>query len=128
MRLVTDMLATTWLCFATSSGSASALTIPVVFWSSDVQHWLGYRSPSFPGSNLIAPILGTVVFVYGGLVFIRGAWAEVAVPGHDDSEGLKLELPLAQSAFSPLLCAAWLKIATSIAPAAAMRSSLTLWV
>jgi len=37
-------------------------------------------------------------------------------------------LPLAQSAFSPLLSAAWLKIATSIAPAAAMRSSLTLWV
>ncbi len=22
-----------------------ALTIPVVFWSTDVQHWLGYRAP-----------------------------------------------------------------------------------
>src|SRR5467141_1828098 len=55
-----------------------ALTIPVVFWSTDVQHWFGYRAPSFPGSNLIAPILGTVVFVYGGLVFIRGAWSELA--------------------------------------------------
>src|ERR1700683_3717288 len=41
-----------WLSFA--------LTIPVVFWSTDVQHWLGYTAPSFPGSNLIAPILGTV--------------------------------------------------------------------
>src|SRR5947207_1758157 len=59
-----------WLSFA--------LTIPVVFWSTDVQHWFGYRAPSFPGSNLIAPILGTVVFVYGGLVFIRGAWGELA--------------------------------------------------
>ena len=59
-----------WLSFA--------LTIPVVFWSTDVQHWLGYTAPSFPGSNLIAPILGTVVFVYGGLVFIRGAWSELA--------------------------------------------------
>src|SRR5258708_25434868 len=59
-----------WLSFA--------LTIPVVFWSNDVQHWFGYRAPSFPGSNLIAPILGTVVFVYGGLVFIRGAWSELA--------------------------------------------------
>ena len=59
-----------WLSFA--------LTVPVVFWSSDVQHWLGYRAPSFSGSNLIAPILGTVVFVYGGLVFIRGAWGEIA--------------------------------------------------
>jgi Cu2+-exporting ATPase len=55
-----------------------ALTIPVVFWSTDVQHWLGYTTPTFPGSKLIPPILGTVVFVYGGLVFIRGAWGELA--------------------------------------------------
>src|SRR5437899_361740 len=59
-----------WLSFA--------LTIPVVFWSTDVQQWLGYRAPSFPGSKFIPPILGTVVFVYGGLVFIRGAWNELA--------------------------------------------------
>ncbi len=59
-----------WLSFA--------LTIPVVFWSTDVQHWLGYKAPSFPGSKFIPAILGTVVFVYGGLVFIRGAWGEVA--------------------------------------------------
>ena len=59
-----------WLSFA--------LTIPVVFWSTDVQHWLGYTAPSFAGSTLIAPVLGTVVFVYGGLVFIRGAWRELA--------------------------------------------------
>ena len=55
-----------------------ALTIPVVAWSTDVQHWLGYTAPSFPGSQFIPAILGTVVFVYGGLVFIRGAWGELA--------------------------------------------------
>src|SRR3989441_1908651 len=55
-----------------------ALTIPVVFWSTDVQHWLGYTAPSFVGSKFIPAILGTVVFVYGGLVFIRGAWSELA--------------------------------------------------
>jgi P-type Cu2+ transporter len=59
-----------WLSFA--------LTLPVVFWSTDVQQWLGYAAPAFPGSNLIAPVLGTIVFVYGGLVFIRGAWGELA--------------------------------------------------
>ena len=59
-----------WLSFA--------LTIPVVFWSTDVQHWLGYTAPTFPGSKFIAPIFGTVVFVYGGLVFIRGARSELA--------------------------------------------------
>jgi Cu2+-exporting ATPase len=55
-----------------------ALTIPVVFWSTDVQHWLGYAAPSFPGSKFIPATLGTVVFVYGGLVFIRGAARELA--------------------------------------------------
>jgi Cu2+-exporting ATPase len=59
-----------WLSFA--------LTIPVVFWSTDVQHWFGYTAPSFPGSKFIPAILGTIVFLYGGLVFIRGAWGELA--------------------------------------------------
>src|SRR5271163_3369821 len=58
-----------WLSFA--------LTIPVVFWSTEVQNWLGYTAPSFPGSKFIPAILGTVVFVYGGLVFLRGAWGEL---------------------------------------------------
>jgi Cu2+-exporting ATPase len=59
-----------WLSFA--------LTIPVVVWSSDVQRWFGYTAPSFPGSKLIPAVLGTLVFVYGGLVFIRGARRELA--------------------------------------------------
>jgi len=59
-----------WLSFG--------LTIPVVAWSSDVQHWLGYTAPAFPGSKFLPAILGTVVFVYGGFVFIRGAWGELA--------------------------------------------------
>src|SRR5947209_12030881 len=59
-----------WLSFA--------LTIPVVLWSTEVQHWLGYHAPSFPGSRFIPAILGTVVFVYGGLVFIRGARGDLA--------------------------------------------------
>src|SRR6516162_4779538 len=59
-----------WLSFA--------LAIPVVFLSGDVQHWLGYTVPSFPGSTLLAPLLGTVIFFYGGLVLIRGARNEIA--------------------------------------------------
>src|SRR5229473_8050099 len=68
-----------------------ALTIPVVFWSPDVQHWLGYTAPSFPGSTLIPAILGTVVFVYGGLVFIRGAWSELT----DHTPGMMTLISLA---------------------------------
>ena len=36
-----------WLSFA--------LTIPVVFWSTDVQQWLGYAAPLFPGSIFLSP-------------------------------------------------------------------------
>jgi Cu2+-exporting ATPase len=64
-----------WLSFA--------LTIPVIIWSPEVEHWLGYRAPSFPGSSFIPASLGTIVFVYGGLVFIRGTRRELsdAKPG-----------------------------------------------
>ena len=54
------------------------LTIPVVVWSADPQSWLHYAAPSFPGAPLIPPLLGTVVFLYGGLVFLRGAAEELA--------------------------------------------------
>jgi P-type Cu2+ transporter len=53
------------------------VTIPVVIWSDDVQMLLGYQAPVFPGSEWIAPVLGTIVFLYGGLVFLRGAWGEL---------------------------------------------------
>jgi P-type Cu2+ transporter len=59
-----------WLTFG--------LTLPVVFWSREVQHWLGYKAPAFPGSQFIPAILGTAVLVYGGSVFIRGAWGELS--------------------------------------------------
>src|ERR1700683_11850 len=59
-----------WLSFA--------LTIPVVFWSADVQHWLGYTAPSFPGSSFIPPVLGTLIFGYGGVGFLPGAAGGIA--------------------------------------------------
>jgi P-type Cu2+ transporter len=53
------------------------LTIPVVIWSSHIEGLLGYQAPRFPGSRWIPPVLGTVVFLYGGLVFLKGAWREL---------------------------------------------------
>src|SRR5215469_2927266 len=54
------------------------LTVPVVFWSNEVQHWLGYKAPVFPGARFIPAILGTIIFVYGGRVFIQGARGELS--------------------------------------------------
>jgi Cu2+-exporting ATPase len=54
------------------------LTLPVLVWSRDPQEWFGYQAPAFPGSDLVPAVLGTVVFVYGGLVFLRGGRDELA--------------------------------------------------
>ena len=55
-----------------------ALTIPVVLLSHDIQEWFGYSIPMLPGIEFVPAILGTIVFLYGGLVFIRGARGELA--------------------------------------------------
>ncbi len=58
-----------WLSFA--------LTLPVVFWSAHIEDLLGYRAPEFSGSSWIPPVLATAIFLYGGLVFLQGAWREL---------------------------------------------------
>lgn len=55
------------------------LTVPVVFWAEHIQMIFRYEAPEFPGSMWISPVLGTVIFFYGGLVFLRGAWRELQV-------------------------------------------------
>src|SRR5215213_9899864 len=54
-----------------------ALTIPVVLYSEMVQEWLGFTPPQFPGSQWVAPVLGTIVFLYGGRPFLEGGLAEL---------------------------------------------------
>src|SRR5829696_3628160 len=53
------------------------LSVPVVVYSEMVQDWLGFTPPQFPGSQWVAPVLGTVVFVYGGWPFLEGGLAEL---------------------------------------------------
>jgi P-type Cu2+ transporter len=55
------------------------LTIIVVLYSPMVQAWLGFSMPQFPGSNLIAPVLGSFIFFYGGLPFLSMARQELAL-------------------------------------------------
>jgi Cu2+-exporting ATPase len=55
------------------------LTVPVLIWSPDIQAWFGYTAPVFPGSEYIPAVLGTVIFFYGGGVFLRGARGELAM-------------------------------------------------
>lgn len=53
------------------------LMLPTLFWGHMLPSILSYTPPGFPGSRWIAPIFGTAVFVYGGVIFIKGAIAEL---------------------------------------------------
>ncbi len=55
-----------------------ALTVPTVLLSPEVAGWIGYSVPSLPWIEYYPAILGTAIFLYGGVVFIRGAWGELA--------------------------------------------------
>jgi P-type Cu2+ transporter len=67
------------------------LTVPVLVWSEMVQDWLGFTAPAFPLSERIPAILGTIVFVYGGMPFLRGGVREV----RDRQPGMMLLISLA---------------------------------
>lgn len=60
-----------------------ALTAPILVWGHMLPRAFGYTPPAFPGSHWIPPVLGTVVFAYGGWPFVRGAVREIAarLPG-----------------------------------------------
>jgi Cu2+-exporting ATPase len=59
-----------WLSFA--------LTIPVLIFSETIQELFNYTAPTFPVSEWIPAILGTIIFFYGGLVFLKSAKAELS--------------------------------------------------
>jgi Cu2+-exporting ATPase len=53
------------------------LSIPVLLYSPMIQKWLGFTVPEFPGSEWISPVFATIVFVFGGLPFLRMAVPEL---------------------------------------------------
>jgi len=53
------------------------LTLPILYFSEQLQTWLGYRALAFPGSAWVNPVLGTILYFYGGLVFLKGALGEL---------------------------------------------------
>jgi len=58
-----------WLSFT--------LTIPVLIYSSIIQKWLHFNPPVFAGSKYIPFIFSSIIFFYGGLVFLKSARGEI---------------------------------------------------
>jgi P-type Cu2+ transporter len=67
-----------------------ALTIPIVATSGMVMDWFGYTL-EFPGRAWVGPVLGSVVFFYGGWPFLVGAVAEI----RDRAPGMMLLIAMA---------------------------------
>ena len=53
------------------------LSVPVVYFSPMVSHLAGYHLPAFPGAAWIPPVLGSVIFFYGGAPFLKGGLTEL---------------------------------------------------
>jgi P-type Cu2+ transporter len=53
------------------------LTVPVLYLSPMFQMWFNYQAIQFAGVAWVTPILSTIIYWYGGWVFLRGAWAEL---------------------------------------------------
>ncbi|MCL5733724.1 MAG: heavy metal translocating P-type ATPase [Patescibacteria group bacterium] len=53
------------------------LSIPIVIYSSLPQAFFSWRAPAFPGEKYLYLLLGSIVFFYGGWVFLAGAWREL---------------------------------------------------
>ena len=70
-----------------------ALSVPVVYFSPMVGHILGYMAPMFPGSTWVPPVLGTVIFLYGGQPFLKGGLQELK----DRRPGMMLLIAMAIS-------------------------------
>lgn len=53
------------------------LTLPIVFYAELFQMIFHYQAPAFPGSYWVIPLLASIVYWYGGWVFLRGAFDEL---------------------------------------------------
>ncbi len=63
--------------FARKFWVSLVLTVPVLLYSELPQQFFGWSAPPFPGSQYMELVLGSLVFFYGGWVFLAGAWREI---------------------------------------------------
>lgn len=55
----------------------AALTIPILAYSEIAEKIFSWRAPQFPGYEYVILLLASIVFFYGGWVFLAGAWREL---------------------------------------------------
>lgn len=80
------------------------LTIPILAYSDLPLLFFEWSAPAFPGSDYLSLVLGTVIFFYGGWVFITGAVSELKVrlPGMMTLIALAITAAYGYSVFASL--------------------------
>jgi Cu2+-exporting ATPase len=53
------------------------LTLPVLYFEPMFQMWFNYQAIQFSGAEWVIPIFSTIIYFYGGWVFLKGAWFEL---------------------------------------------------
>lgn len=82
-----------------------ALTVPIFFYSEMAQEVLRFSVPRFPGWQYVLLLLGSIVYIYCGGVFLRSAYGELKarLPGMMTLIAIAVTAAYAYSAFSILL-------------------------
>src|SRR5689334_9272478 len=88
------------------------LTIPTLVWGEMIPRALGFTPPDVPAARWIPAIFGTAVFLVGGLVFLQGAWRELAdrTPGMMTLISLAISVAFLFSVAMPL----WWEVASLV--------------
>ncbi len=63
--------------FAKKFWVSLVLTIPILIYSPLPQLFFDFHPPTFPGSSLIPIVLGSIIFFYGGWIFLSSAIREL---------------------------------------------------
>jgi len=69
------------------------LTLPVLLYSHEIQSWFGFQAPAFPGSQWVPLVFSIIIFIYGGIPFLRMAVPEL----HNRQPGMMTLISLAIS-------------------------------
>ena len=82
------------------------LTIPVVLYADVLKTILKWSLPEFPGLAYMPLILGSIVFFYGGWIFLAGAWREVQgrLPGMMTLIGIAISAAYIWSVYAFFFC------------------------
>ena len=52
------------------------ITVPILLLSQMIQEWFGF-SVAFPGDKYVVLVLGTAIYIYGGMPFLKGMVGEI---------------------------------------------------